>query len=357
MKKILIPAFLLLCFVAGFAHAVLVQVNDVPAIVTTLTATDAVTFEAAFTLNLADPAIVFDPATATDTEFWMGITEDAGGDDDDTFQVGKGIVKGTTPFFTWNKDGGFVAQVLTDAVDAYQFMDADGGAPIIYIDSTNETVGFGTVSPITGSVITVDGGTKERSIASLSSDDLNAWSLSDNDTTGVIGVSNSTQFFGVGANLLLANGEFYIVGDGASSSIGVKNATPAGALTIGDGTKHDGYVFRDPAEVQTPANAQTTLDNVTLLDENTYHFEAYIVGVQSDGTDRASYHIVATVFRTGAGGATLQGGVTSLHSNESNGALDATFTVDTNDIRVSVTGIAAETWEWGCTVQYMNMSN
>lgn len=129
-----------------------------------------------------------------------------------------------------------------------------------------------------------------------------------------------------------------------------------GSLDIGSGVKHDGYIVTNAAEVQTANAVQTTLDTVALLDENTYHIEAYIVGVQDDGTDRASYHIAATVYRTAAGGATLQGGVTSFHTQESNAALDATFTVNANDVRVSVTGIAAENWEWGCTIKYINMS-
>lgn len=131
-----------------------------------------------------------------------------------------------------------------------------------------------------------------------------------------------------------------------------------GGLTIGTGTKHDGYVIRDAVEVQTTdATANVTLDTLILEDENTYHIEALVVGVQSDGTDRASYHIAATVYRTAVGGATIQGTVTSLHTQESNASLDCTITVSSNDARVSVTGIAAETWEWGCTVKYINMSN
>jgi hypothetical protein len=128
-------------------------------------------------------------------------------------------------------------------------------------------------------------------------------------------------------------------------------------VQIGAGTKHDGHITKPAAEVQTTDATQTTVDSVTLLDENTYHVEAWVVGVQSDGSNRASYHIAATVYRTGAGNATLQGAVTAVHSQESNGAWDATFTVNGNDIRVSVTGVAATTIEWGATVKYINMSN
>ena len=116
-------------------------------------------------------------------------------------------------------------------------------------------------------------------------------------------------------------------------------------------------IIRKKAEIQTTDATQTTLISHTLLDENTYHTETQVVAVQSDGTDRASYHLVCTVYRTAAGGATLQGAVTSLHTQESNANLDATFTVSGNDIRVSVTGIVAETWEWGTTITYINISN
>jgi len=133
--------------------------------------------------------------------------------------------------------------------------------------------------------------------------------------------------------------------------------TLTGGVTIGSGTKHDGYVISDTAEVQTGDAVQTTLDTIALLDENTYHVEAFVVGVQSDGTDRASYHIACTAYRTAAGGATLQGGVTQLHANESNAALDATFTVSGNNLLVRVTGIGAETWEWGSSTMLINMSN
>lgn len=147
MKRI-ITLFCILTLLATFsANAVRVQVNDVPAIVSTLAATGAVSFEAAFTINAADPSVIFDTTTATDTDFWIGVQEDASGDDNDTLQIGKGTVKGTTPFFTWDKDGGFIVQNLTDAVTGYQWLDADGGTPILNIDTTNERVGINATGP------------------------------------------------------------------------------------------------------------------------------------------------------------------------------------------------------------------
>ena len=109
--------------------------------------------------------------------------------------------------------------------------------------------------------------------------------------------------------------------------------------------------------VQTTDATQTTLDSFTLTDENTYHVEALVTAVQSTGAERASYHIACTVYRTGAGSATLQGSVTTIHGNESDANLDCTFTVNSNDLRLSVTGIAAETWEWDGRMTRINGSN
>mgnify|MGYP001614650122 FL=1 len=122
------------------------------------------------------------------------------------------------------------------------------------------------------------------------------------------------------------------------------------------GTKCDGYVRKAPAEIQTTDATQTTVDSLTLLDENTYHIKAWVIGVRSTGAARASYEISCTAYRTGAGVATLEGAVTTIHSRESNATWGATFTVSGNDVRVSVTG-AVMTIQWVSLISYINMSN
>jgi hypothetical protein len=126
---------------------------------------------------------------------------------------------------------------------------------------------------------------------------------------------------------------------------------------LGKGTKTDGLITTFNNEVQTTNATRTTLDSFTLEDENTYHIEGYITGVKSDGSDRASYHVAATVYRTGGGGATIQGSVTSIHSAESNASWNGTITVNGNDARLSVTGVAATTIEWSGHFIYFNNSN
>lgn len=435
------------------------------------------------TITGADPALVFNTTTATDTDFYMAINEDAGNDDDDTLQIGKGTIKGTTPFMTWDKDGGFIAQNLTDAVTGYQWLDADGGTPILNIDSVDERVGIGTNIPgVTLDVIgLISAGVGSQTAPSYSFGGTNSdvgmfinsaggnqglrfttngsqkvmitnngdigmgtetpgarlelldtnnqlrlaysttikseWRHRSNGDLTVTWIGGSSNNFGINTTgpdrkldvldasdpqLRLTHTDGSVYTDFQTDASGLLTITPSGAfvliparlvhtgdtdtfmafsddsiqflagntplltiletaaidaVVVGDGTKHDGYFILAPGEVQTTDATQTTVDSITLLDENTYMLEAFVVGVQSDGTDRASYHIAVTVYRTAAGGATIQGTVTSLHTQESNASLDATFTVSGNDVRCSVTGIAAETWEFGSTMKYMNMSN
>ncbi len=63
------------------------------------------TFTANQIITKADPSLVLNTTTATDTDFWLGVVEDGGGDDDDFFQIGDGTTTGTNPFFTINTTG------------------------------------------------------------------------------------------------------------------------------------------------------------------------------------------------------------------------------------------------------------
>ena len=145
-------------------------------------------------------------------------------------------------------------------------------------------------------------------------------------------------------------------GNGAGG-IGTISTVFNSNFTVGVGTKSDGIVTTVPSEITTTTAVQTTLLTLTLLDENTYHVEASVIGVKSDGSQRASYKMNVTAYRTGAGVAVIQGTITSLHSQESDATWDATFTVSGNNLLVSVTGVAATTIQWGGYLTYTNMSN
>lgn len=100
------------------------------------------------TLTSADPSIIYDSAVSGDTDFWMGVQDDAGGDDDDTFQIGKGTTPGTTPFMTIDSTGDVgigttspddqfhIENTPSDDVDDFS-VNSDGRVTIGTMDSTN----------------------------------------------------------------------------------------------------------------------------------------------------------------------------------------------------------------------------
>lgn len=105
----------------------------------------------------------------------------------------------------------------------------------------------------------------------------------------------------------------------------------------------EGYIHEHATTTDDTATQAITY---TLPDDHVYHVEMKGLGVKADGTDRASYQKIATVYRTGAGNATIQGSVTNSHTAESNASWDADITVSGSDVRVTVTGVTATTIEW-----------
>mgnify|MGYP001576084687 CR=1 FL=1 len=95
----------------------------------------------------------------------------------------------------------------------------------------------------------------------------------------------------------------------------------------------------------------TNLLQIAMLDATTCQVSMVFSGVQSGGTNRASYERIGTFYRTGGGGATLQGAVTAVHTAESNAAWDVTLDTNGNNIRGRVTGVAATTIKWGGSVK------
>jgi len=106
--------------------------------------------------------------------------------------------------------------------------------------------------------------------------------------------------------------------------------------------------------VQTTDATQTSCKALTLADNTLYWLEADVIGRDTGGTDRAYYKLAGLVYRQG-GGATL-GTVNVVVEDETNAAWDATLTVSSNDVRVSVTGAGGTTVNWVCTVRYQAVS-
>lgn len=100
--------------------------------------------------------------------------------------------------------------------------------------------------------------------------------------------------------------------------------------------------------IQTTDATPTTVFVFPIPDNTAAYVEFELVGVKSDGTDRAAYKLGACIFRNG-GGATIQGGAaTTFFTQESNAAWAPTLDVAANSIRARATGVAATiiNWRW-----------
>ncbi len=70
-----------------------------------LTVAGSATIKGSVTVNAVDPTVVFDGSTAGDTDFWLGVTADEAGDNNDLFQIGTGTTAGSNVALTINQNG------------------------------------------------------------------------------------------------------------------------------------------------------------------------------------------------------------------------------------------------------------
>ncbi len=118
------------------------------------------------------------------------------------------------------------------------------------------------------------------------------------------------------------------------------------------------FRYRGPAEaefetlrkssVQTTNATPTTIETIALSDNTTYNIIASVTGDVNAGANSAGYVRMATVKRTGGGGATLVGTVSTPHTGEDDGAWDCTIVVSGNNALVQVTGAGGTTIDWDC---------
>jgi len=95
------------------------------------------------TVNKADPSVILDVTTATDTDFWLGVQDDAGSDDDDIFVIGDGTTPGTNNFFAINTSGN-VGIGTTSPVGLLQVGTSPGAGLVV---TAGGLVGIGTTGP------------------------------------------------------------------------------------------------------------------------------------------------------------------------------------------------------------------
>lgn len=107
-------------------------------------------------------------------------------------------------------------------------------------------------------------------------------------------------------------------------------------------------------ETNTADATSTVIWSFTMPDNSAMFVDAKVTAMQSDGSDRGIYHLGACFYRDG-GNATQQGSTvnylgTDIESDATVGGVS--FTLSTNDVRVSWSGKASENWVVTPEVQY-----
>lgn len=131
-----------------------------------------------------------------------------------------------------------------------------------------------------------------------------------------------------------------------------------GQIRFGAGIKNDGWFMRCPRELTTTDATISALDVLGLGDNHAYLIEANILANQSDFSHRAGYHYKGLYYRSGGGGATLQGSVVPIFREQSDptwGAVQgwgALLVTSGNNVFVRVEGKAATTIDWSSIISY-----
>lgn len=204
---------------------------------------------------------------------------------------------------------------------------------------------------ISGTALLDSGGVTARPAITSTSEDL----IVTGGTRATASTPTGTCAFTYGVAYTANTSRGVIVGNDfsdvtiSSADTSINGVTLADQLIIANNlTPNSSHV----KTVTTTNNTATNISTLPLTDERTYYIEAVVCGVKSDGTQRASYKIAGTFYRTAAGFAVQQGSTTTLHSAESDALWNASFNVtgSSNLIQVRVTGVAGTTIKWGCTL-------
>lgn len=107
------------------------------------------------------------------------------------------------------------------------------------------------------------------------------------------------------------------------------------------------------AFVQTLNGVQTTLFSIPLADSEMVTVTATVNALRSTFNQAAGGTITISAYRPAAGNITAVGMVQANFAATAAVVLDADVNIPDQSVRILVTGIAAETWNWVTTYSYM----
>ena len=247
-----------------------------------------------------------------------------------------------------------VVDIVAGATTAGHVLMANGAtlAPTFQaLPSSGVQTLAGDSGTATGSTVTIAGGTNIGTSATGSTvtvDLDNSITLSGDVTA--LNLKTST----VATNLTL-NGNT-ITSDGSGTDIDINLvAKGAGGLTfdgISTGYSDSQWHLRQE-ELQTTDATPTALVSIALVEGEMITINATINGFQSDFTDACGATCVMTCYRPTGGNVTQVGEEIINVNSTSTAVISADVNVGTQSMIIYAAGVAAETWNWVSTHQYM----
>ena len=175
--------------------------------------------------------------------------------------------------------------------------------------------------------------------------------------SGAVGSTNSVSganSFAVGLSNVVSGSESIAFGNTHSVAHAYSIATGIYAKTQFAGQRVmslDSYNGQGGAQLIEATNKQKSTSatpvnwDLPIASGRTYHFQVLVAGVKSDGSGVACYTRRVSA-KNIAGTVTIVNNQTIGTDYEDNAATDVAVTASTTNVRISVTGIAAETWRW-----------
>jgi len=161
--------------------------------------------------------------------------------------------------------------------------------------------------------------------------------------SGSIGVSNvvsGNQSFAFGNTHSVANDNAAAFGVYAATRMTGMRAVAQDSYDIQGGAQLIEVTNRNKSTSATPVNW-----DLPLTSGNTYHFNLIVAGVKSDGSAIACYSRRVSAKNVG-GTVTIVNNQTIGTDYEDNASTDIAITASGSNVRISMTGIASETWRW-----------
>ena len=175
--------------------------------------------------------------------------------------------------------------------------------------------------------------------------------------SGAVGSTNSVSganSFAVGFSNVVSQSEALAFGNTHSVAHSYSIATGLYGKTQFSGERVmslDSYNGQGGAQLIEATNKQRSTSatpvnwDLPIASGRTYHFQILVAGVKSDGSAIACYTRRVSA-KNVAGTVTIVNNQTIGTDYEDNASADVAVTASTTNVRISVTGIAAETWRW-----------